>query len=565
MEKIVIYQVFTRLFGNDCRTCEPNGDKATNGCGLMNDFTARALQQIKSLGTTHIWYTGLIEHATQSDYTTFGIPLDHPGVVKGKAGSAYAIKDYYDVDPDLSSSVIARMKEFGSLVKRTHKAGLKFIIDFVPNHVARSYHSDCAPAGVEDLGANDNCDHAFDPQNNFYYIPGDELHADFDMLGYHEYPAKATGNDNFSSWAHQNDWYETVKLNYGVDYCGGRVCHFDPIPNTWHKMLDILLYWAGKGVDGFRCDMAEMVPVEFWGWAISKVKEQYPDIIFIAEVYNPAEYRNYIYQGHFDYLYDKVGLYDTLRNVICEYAGTNTITESWQSIDDIRDHMLNFLENHDEQRLASDFFAGDAQKGKPAFIVSACMGTNPVMIYFGQELGERGMDAEGFSGKDGRTTIFDYWMVDTIRRWRNEGKFDGRQLTPDEVSLQEFYSRVLTLCNTEKAIREGEFYDLMYANPRSEHFNPSHHYAFLRRKDDEVILIVTNFSNEDQKISVNIPQHVFEYYHLQEVDFIKAEGLLTRAPFNISFTSKTPTELLVPAHSGRMLKMKLPCELKVEN
>lgn len=557
MEKIVIYQVFTRLFGNDCRTCEPWGDKSTNGCGLMNDFTTRALQQIKALGTTHIWYTGLIEHATQSDYTTFGIPMDHPGVVKGKAGSVYAIKDYYDIAPDLSSSVIARMKEFESLVKRTHKAGLKMIMDFVPNHVARSYHSDAAPEGVTDLGANDNQLNAFDPNNNFYYNPYQELHADFDLRGYHEYPAKATGNDNFSNWAHQNDWYETVKLNYGVDYCGGRVCHFNPIPDTWKKMLDILLYWANKGVDGFRCDMAEMVPVEFWGYAINKVKEQYPDILFIAEVYNPNEYHNYIYQGGFDYLYDKVGMYDTLRNVICEYAGTNSITEAWQKVDDIRDHMLNFLENHDEQRLASDFFAGNPQKGRPGILVSACMGKNPVMIYFGQELGERGMDAEGFSGRDGRTTIFDYWTVDKIRRWRNEGKFDGRKLTPDEVSLQEFYSKVLTLCNTEEAIREGEFYDLMYANPRSENFSPNHHYAFLRRKDDEVILIVANFSKQDQKLFINIPKHVFEYYNLPEMDFVKAEGLLTGAYYNISFTSEHPTELIVPAYSGRMMKMKL--------
>ncbi len=557
MEKIVIYQVFTRLFGNDCRTCKPWGDKSTNGCGLMNDFTARALQQIKALGTTHIWYTGLIEHATQSDFTSFGIPMDNPGVVKGLAGSVYAIKDYYDIDPDLSSSVIARMKEFESLVKRTHKADLKMIIDFVPNHVARHYHSDAAPEGVIDLGADDNQFHAFNPNNNFYYNPYEELHADFDLRGYHEYPAKATGNDNFSSWAHQNDWYETVKLNYGVDYMGGRACHFDPIPDTWNKMLDILLFWAGKGVDGFRCDMAEMVPVEFWHYAIGKVKEQYPDIIFIAEVYNPNEYRNYIHHGGFDYLYDKVGLYDTLRNVICEYAGANSITESWQKVDDIRQHMLNFLENHDEQRLASDFFAGNSLKGRPGIIVSACMGTNPVMIYFGQELGERGMDAEGFSGRDGRTTIFDYWTVDKIRRWRNEGKFDGRKLTPDEVSLQEFYSRVLTLCNTEKAIREGEFYDLMYANPRSDSFSPNHHYAFLRRKDNEVILIVVNFSNRDQKLSINIPKHVFEYYGIPECEFVKAEGLLTGAFFNISFTSEHPTELLVPAYSGRMMKMKL--------
>lgn len=554
-EKIIIYQVFTRLFGNDCRTCVPGGDKVTNGCGLMDDFTPRALQQIKSLGATHIWYTGIIEHATQTSHVEFGLPSDHPGVVKGQAGSVYAISDYYDVDPDLATSRLARMQEFENLVERTHKAGMKVIIDFVPNHVARQYHSDAAPNGVEDLGASDDTNLAFSPNNNFYYIPGEELHADFDMKGYHEYPAKATGNNNFSCWAHQNDWYETVKLNYGVDHihCSGN--HFDPIPNTWHKMLDILLYWASKHIDAFRCDMAEMVPVEFWHWAIAKVKEQYPNIIFIAEVYNPVEYRNYIHIGGFDYLYDKVGLYDTLRNVICGYATASSITQCWQNVDDIRDHMLNFLENHDEQRLASDFFAGNAEKGRAALIVSTCMGTNPMMIYFGQELGERGMDQEGFSGRDGRTTIFDYWTVDTIRRWRNEGKFDGRQLTPTEVSLQQFYSRILNLAVEEKAISQGEFYDLTYVNPRTEEFNPATQFAFIRRYQNELILVVTNFDNYDTRTGVIIPRHVFEHYGIDELESVKTLCLITGDTFNIAFNSNEPVRLQVPAHSGRILKI----------
>lgn len=556
-EKIVIYQVFTRLFGNDNRWCEPNGDKVTNGCGKMADFTPRALEQIKGLGATHIWYTGIIEHATQTDNTLYGIPLDLPSVVKGKAGSPYAIKDYFDIDPDIATSIPARMSEFEALVERTHEAGLKMIIDFVPNHVARQYHSDVCPDGVQDLGEGDNCNAAFDPNNNFYYIPGEELHAqDFDLEGYHEYPAKATGNDVFSSWPCRNDWYETVKLNYGVDYLGGRALHFDPIPSTWSKMVQVLLYWAGKGIDGFRCDMAEMVPVEFWSWAIPQVKEQYPEIDFIAEVYNPAQYNSYIHEGHFDYLYDKVGLYDSLRAIVCGYAQASDITRCWQNVDSIKEHMLNFLENHDEQRLASDFFAGNAEFGRAPLIVSACMGTNPMMIYFGQELGERGMDAEGFSGRDGRTTIFDYWTVDSIRRWRNEGRFDNRQLTPNEVTLQQFYSRVLGLCNSEAALREGDFYDLMYANPRTNHFNPGKHYAFLRRKDNEVILAVVNFDDFDAEIEVIIPQHVFEFYGIPETDAIVAEGLLAGCPFHISFNASQPTKLLVPAHNGRMLKMK---------
>ena len=557
-QKIIIYQVFTRLFGNDQRSCYPWGSRTENGCGKMDDFTPTALKQIAGLGATHIWYTGLIEHATQTDYSMYGIPGDHSGVVKGRAGSPYAIRDYYDIDPDLATSVPARMSEFEALVKRTHEAGLKMVIDFVPNHVARHYHSDAKPEGVKDLGEEDNKDKAFSPRNNFYYCPNQPLQAgDFDLCGYYEYPARATGNDNFGAWVGRNDWYETVKLNYGVDYVDGRSTHFSPVPDTWKKMLDILLFWAGKGVDAFRCDMAEMVPVEFWKWAITQVKAKFPDIIFIAEVYNPFEYRNFIHQGHFDYLYDKVGLYDTLRAVTCGYAGATDITRCWQDVDDIRDHMLNFLENHDEQRLASEFFAGSPAKGRAPLIVSSCMGRNPMMIYFGQELGERGMDAEGFSGRDGRTTIFDYWCIDKIRRWRNDNKFNNRKLTPDEVSLQQFYSKVLNLCNQEDTLREGEFYDLMYANLRNPHFNPGKQYAFLRRLENELILVVTNFDNIDTEVQINIPKHVFEFYNLPETYDVKAEGLLTDHPQHISFASDRPTRLLVPANNGRMLKFRL--------
>ncbi len=557
-QKIIIYQVLPRLFGNDIRTCQQWGDRNTNGCGKMDNFTNQALNQIAALGVTHVWYTGLIEHATQADYSIYGIHGDHYGVVKGIAGSPYAIRDYYDIDPDLATSVPARMMEFDALVSRTHNAGLKFIMDFVPNHVARQYHSDMKPEGVVDLGENDNRDVAFSPNNNFYYVPNDELHAgNFSLEGYYERPAKATGNDNFSSWVNREDWYETVKLNYGVDYQNGRACYFDPVPQTWKQMLDILLYWAQKGIDGFRCDMAEMVPVEFWKWAITQVKAKFPDILFIGEVYNPAEYRTYIKQGHFDYLYDKVGMYDCLRAVICGNAQAADLTRCWMDVADIRDHMLYFLENHDEQRLASDFFAGNPAKGRAPLMVTACMGSNPMMIYFGQELGERGMDSEGFSGRDGRTSIFDYWMVDSIRRWRNEDRFNNRQLTPAEVSLQQFYSRVLTLCNQDEVLREGDFFDLMYANLRNPEFNPGKQYAFLRRKGNDLILVVANFDNKDAKVGINIPEHVFEYYGLPETDDVKVTGMMSNSFFHFSFNSKSPTRLLVPALNGRILKFRL--------
>lgn len=564
-KKIIIYQVFTRLFGNGNNRCQPDGDIQTNGCGKMADFTAKALGEIRNLGVTHVWYTGLIEHATQTDYRRYNIRPDHPAVVKGKAGSPYAIKDYYDVDPDLAKDVPGRMKELENLIQRTHRNGLGFIMDFVPNHVARQYESDAQPAGTISLGEGDHTDRAFDANNNFYYIPGTPLQGQFDMQGnaaepYKECPAKATGNDRFDAYPSMNDWYETVKLNYGVDYTSpnGRICHFSPIPDTWHKMLEILLFWASKGIDGFRCDMAEMVPVEFWSWAIPQVKSQYPDLLFIAEVYNPGLYREYIYRGHFDYLYDKVGLYDTLRAIVCCHESATAITYRWQELDGIQEHMLNFLENHDEQRIASDFFARDPYKALPALIVSACMNTNPMMIYFGQELGERGMDTEGFSGHDGRTTIFDYWSIDTIRRWRNGGKFDGGMLTENEKKLQNIYRRVLTLCNTEAALRQGSFFDLMYANIGGWRFNEHRQYAFLRKWGKELILGVVNFDPQPVDIAINLPSHAFDCLQMPSLEQCSATDLLTGGNFTLSLVPYRSLEVSIGGYNGRLLKVLLP-------
>ncbi|GKH86289.1 alpha-amylase [Parabacteroides distasonis] len=556
--KMVIYQVFPRWFGNLRPSPVMNGSLAENGVGKFSAFTPLALSKIKELGVTHVWYTGVIEHATKTDYTMFGIRKDHSAVVKGKAGSPYAIKDYYDIDPDLADNIQNRMSEFEDLVKRTHEAGMKVIIDFVPNHVARQYFSDAREPFVEDLGQTDNVSKAFDVNNNFYYLPGQTLTLRFDPqreedFAYSEFPAKVTGNNHFDAYPSQNDWYETVKLNYGVDYMHGGACHFNTIPNTWEKMLEILLFWADKGVDGFRCDMAEMVPVEFWNWVIPQVKKV-RDVIFIAEVYNPDEYRNYIYTGHFDYLYDKVGLYDTVRAVMCGQAPASNISHCWQSLEGIQKNMLNFLENHDEQRVASDFFAGDARPGIPGMIVSAAMNTNPVMIYSGQELGERGMDAEGFSGRDDRTTIFDYWSVESLRNWNNNGLFDGAKLTPAERSLREMYAKLLNVVRSEPVIVEGAFYDLMYANSGNPYFNPNRQYAFLRKWKNEVLLVVVNFDRADQCVWVNIPVEAFKALDFEDNKPAELTDLLTGETTISTLTDAYPYQVKLPAYSGKMLK-----------
>ena len=546
--KIVIYQIFTRLYGNRNITRKEGGTIEENGCGKMNDFTPTTLKNIRDMGVSHIWYTGIIRHATQTDYTAYGIPKNHPAIVKGQAGSPYAITDYYDIDPDLATDVNHRMQEFEQLIERTHKAGMKVIIDFVPNHVARQYHSICKPEGVKDLGEEDNPQFGFDPQNNFYYCPGQRFTPYFDLYHgenepYIEEPAKATGNDCFHNAPGSNDWYETVKLNYGLDYYAGRIGYFNPIPNTWSKMTDILLFWARKGVDGFRCDMAEMVPAAFWQWATDKVKFAYPQILFIGEVYNPAEYRNYLAAG-FDYLYDKVGMYDTLREVMRGNLSTSAITGAWQATDDIRSHMLYFLENHDEQRIASNFFAGDAQKGVPALVVSALLQQNPLMIYFGQEYGERGMDKEGFSGNDGRTTVFDYWGVDTIVRAAQ------RKLTAQEKQLKALYDKIINIATTEKAAINGASFDLMYVNGRY-----NHEYAFIRKAGAEVLLVVANFADAAQALGITIPGHAFDFLNMKEKN-AQATDLITGEKQKLSLKRDEAVVVNVQANSAVVLKFK---------
>lgn len=554
-EKITIYQVLPRLYGNACTKNVPNGTLKQNGCGKMADFTDAELARIRAFGFSHIWYTGLLEHATQTDYSSIGIAKDHPAVVKGRAGSPYAIKDYYDIDPDLAVAPEKRMKEFEALVRRTHKAGLKMVIDFVPNHVARQYHSDAKPARVKDLGEADDMTMGFSAQNNFYYLPGQPLstknfdHAQAARSPYKEYPARATGNDQFTAEPGEYDWYETVKLNYGVDYCGGCATHFDPVPDTWKKMTAILLFWAKKGVDAFRCDMAEMVPAAFWNYAISEVKKKHPAMIFIAEVYNPGEYRNYIRSG-FDYLYDKVGLYDTLRAVVCGHASARAITGAWQAVDDIREHMLYFLENHDEQRIASVQFAGNPITARPALVAAACMGSNPLMIYAGQELGEPAADAEGFSGADGRTTIFDYWGVPSLQKLQQGEMF----FTPEEAELYNYYRRVLTAVTTDEALREGMFYDLMYVNYDAQcGFNPDRHYAFLRTTGKETVLVCCNFTDAEATVGIRIPAHAFTFLSMKS-GVVSACDLLSGETQTIELKPDAHTTVSVPAHSAVMLR-----------
>ncbi|MCG8579169.1 MAG: alpha-amylase family protein [Bacteroidales bacterium] len=529
-QKVIVYQLFPRLFGNTTAQMKVDGSRSENGSGKFNDINNTCLRELKKMGITHVWFTGVIEHAVVEGYPDNNIPDGNPLVIKGKAGSPYAIKDYYDVNPDLAEDVSRRMDEFENLIDRTHKSGLKVLIDFVPNHLAREYHSDAKPEELLDFGVDDDASQLFEANNNFYYLPGkslqlsDAIKARFPGVKYEEEVAKATGNDKYTAAPDINDWYETVKLNYGIDYTRGLKKHFEPIPDTWLKMKYVLHYWASLGVDGFRCDMVEMVPVEFWNWVIPQIKQSFPWLIFVAEVYNPKLYSAYIRQGKFDYLYDKVGLYDTLIDVIKGDRSAKDISECWQQLDGLDSNMLRFMENHDEQRLASRFVAGDAKRAIPAMAVSAFMHQGPLMIYNGQEVGETGEGPCGFSGDDGRTTIFDYWNMPEHQKWMNGGLFDGALLSANQRLVRQAYIDINMMC-TQAAFSDGLFYDVMWQNSQNEDFNSDKLYAFLRYSKKQKVLIVVNFDTVDHRVSVQLPSHAFETLDIPRPIKIDFKGL----------------------------------------
>lgn len=567
--KIVIYQMMTRLFSNVNTTNKPWGTLAENGCGKFNDINEAALKGIKNLGATHIWYTGVLEHATLTAYPNDSIPADHPFVVKGRAGSPYSIKDYYDVAPDLAVDVKNRMKEFESLIERTHNNGLKVIIDFVPNHVARQYKSDAKPTGVKDLGEVDDMTKAFAVNNNFYYLLGSQLQPPHEAvqraiaLGlpgtqnpYVENPAKATGNGSFSPSPNQFDWFEAVKLNYGIDVQNNGKTYFDPIPRTWEMMRDILVFWAQKNVDGFRCDMAEMVPVEFWNWVIPQIKAVNPSIIFIAEIYNPQQYQNYSSDSGFDFLYDKVQLYDTLRYLL-EGKGSGTdIGNIQESLKPLRGKMLHFMENHDEQRLASKYFTGDAWKAFPAMVVSATIDNGPIMIYFGQEVGEPAIGNQGFQNieKEGVTTKMDYWGVPEHQKWVNGGKYDGGGLSQEQRQLRDYYAELLNISRNNAAIAEGEYVDLTEFNRAQQNFS-DRVVAYVRYAGDQRLLVVASFNSKIETVKVRIPQDLTVRMGL-DVSIAYTGRDLLGSGIEVGFPANLETTFELPPFTGLVLKLK---------
>ena len=541
MEKSIIYQIFPRYWGDRAGKQKKGGTLDENGCGKFSNIDRESLDYFKSLGVTHLWLTGIVRHATGE--STGGCTASSPDWVKGRAGSPYAITDYYDVNPYLADNPERRMEEFKDLLKRVHNAGLKVIIDFVPNHVARDYTSFTAlhpaPTGMPSLGSDDDKSVHWREENDFFYYPGTELKLPIKSQTYKELPALASGNA-YTAEPAVNDWYDTVKINYCDTHTG-----------TWDKMLDIVRFWAGMGVDGFRCDMVELVPADFFTWLIREIHKQYPEIVFIAEVYQKELYSKYIREVGFDLLYDKSGMYDTIRAIVQKntddsgvpveaWQSTRKITWNWQSLGDLQPYMLNFLENHDEQRFASDFFGKDAGNVFAALYASLYFNRASFMIYSGQEVGERGMYQEGFSGKDGRSTIFDWYTSDKVRKLWRYIHGDMKALDRKDVALLERYRSALTQATGNRAVISGSTYDLCYCNLSSDGFCVDRHFAFLRDCGDDTVLVACNFSNVDAEMELSIPEHAFQWLELNETE---------------TLNHNKPLHLKVPAMDATVVKL----------
>ncbi len=550
-----IYQLLPRLFSNTNETRKPNGTLAENGVGKFADINDAALKSIHDeLGATHVWLTGVLAQATSMDYSAIGKPADDPDLLKGLAASPYAIKDYGDVCPDYAIDPAKRLEEFKVLLDRAHQAGLKVIIDFVPNHVARSHDSK-----LVSFGHTDDPKIFFSPKNNFFWLQPDSpgggpplrlptvrdgqilsptcrvLGQGDGLFGPETKTGRVTGN-NASTWSpSQNDWYETVKLNYGFDFTTGRRGYphagdpSQPVPDTWRKMDVVLAHWQSLGVDGFRCDMSHMVPPEFWGWALDRARSRNPAVYFIAEAYNNdpmkveggydlvAHHHNVMLEllnAGFDAVYDDPS-YKTLKSI---YDG-----QSWANDLDgvlaaqgsyVFPNSLRYAENHDEVRLASKGNWGGLgmEVGRPVSGVLFGISRGPVLLHSGQEVGEPASGSEGFSDDNGRTTIFDYWSMPEVAKWVNGHRYDGGRLSPQQKELRAFYGRLLKTCG-EPAFADGEFYPLNGANKDNEAFgrlgeHASGHwlYAYLRSEGAgaSCYLVVANFHRTETLRNVRI-------------------------------------------------------------
>lgn len=527
----VIYQLFVRHFSNFHEGGVPWGSKEQNGCGTFAGVNDAALQALAKMGVTHVWLTGVLRHATRTEYP--GLPAAPACVVKGLAGSPYAVSDYFDVDPDLAVQVDNRLEEFRELLVRVRRWGMVPMMDFIPNHVSRAYQSVLRPEC--DFGRTDDRSRFFARDNAFYYLEPAESGRAMELPEGEFVPERGCGRvtgNNAATWAPDPcDWYETVKLNYGTDYRNGppafgslprEFAAAGDVPQTWRLMDEVIACWQQMGVGGFRCDMAHMVPEEFWRYVIVNSRLRDDGVCFMAEAYNDhmslcrGDVHESLLAAGFDAVYDSTS-YQLMKSMYEGSSWANDLDRCQHDKQVLARCGVRYLENHDEPRLAApEHWAGQGRAVARALMLAHYGAVSaPVLFYNGQEVGERADGPGGYGGDNGRTSIFDYTCLPRLQHWSHGGKYDGALLTADEAALRAFCVRLLPLLQ-HPALSKGNFYGLNWANQQTAGFGRltgetvSGHraYAFLRhnRKARATVLLVCNFHpNEEMRTRLFIP------------------------------------------------------------
>ena len=536
----IIYQLFVRHFSNCEEAGVEWGSIDQNGCGKFNQISEEALESLAHLGVTHIWLTGVLRHATQTSYDQ--LPSQEQTIVKGIAGSPYAVVDYFDVDPDLAENVNDRLVEFASLMIRCRKFGLIPLIDFIPNHVSRAYHSE-----HHDFGEGDDHKTFFNKNQGYYYlqpdpsIPAPPLKLPDGYFSGEKDFGRVTGN-NCVSWAPSPfDWYETIKLNYGYDFVAGlgslhSLPHWlslkDDVPRTWQIMDDVITFWQKLGIGGFRCDMAHMIPMDFWKWEISRARVRMPGVFFIAEAYNDNMKTTFgdpteaLIDAGFEGVYD-ADAYHLAKAVYENGAWANDFDRLFNRPTMMQRHGVRYIENHDEVRVSSPkAWAGIGDKIIISMMTLLYASSQaPILLYNGQEVGEKAEGPGGFGGNDGKTSIFDYTHLNQLQLWVAKGKFDGSSMGEREKEIHHLHSRILKVMS-HPAMVDGEFYGLNWANMQNMTFGrepgetSSGHWVYaMLRKDPhskKCLMIVCNLSPtlNFYNLKVYIPRNALDWCQL---------------------------------------------------
>ena len=585
----VVYQLVVRYFGNIDGTNKTNGTLAENGVGKFAHVNDRALNSLDELGATHIWLTGVLQQATATDYSKIDHPPDDPDVLKGRAGSFFAVEDYFDVSPDYALDPEDRMEEFEALVERIHDHDMKVMIDLVPNHVARTYHSDIKPE--LDIGRDDDTSTFFDPQNNFFYLVDPEGQSlelpnppnwerplgadgtiereDNDGMPEGDVP-KVTGNNRATPSPSTSDWYETVKLNYGYNFETGE-SSYDPVPDTWKKMNRVIAYWQNKGVDGFRADFAHLVPVEAWSYLIERAERRDEDVYFLAEAYSsprapPGFSLPNLVQVGFDAVYDDA-TYDRLKEVFCCGKWANDLPEVLPD-DFMFDKFLRYAENHDERRVASPINEGEPSEsgfgsmeaGRAAAGTLFLLGSGPVLLFNGQTVGEPGEGKEGFDGDDGRTTIFDYWTMPQMAKWVNDHQYDGGQLGPEQRELRQWYAELVGVAQ-RPGFASGEIYMLQNHNRQKDGYTGGEHVLSFLRYDverDVTWLVIANYDDNSHTPIVGIPEEALQFANLDQHETLVGDPVISEADRLQMSSEAAPDGMRIPlpGHGLRVFRLK---------